>query len=400
MKTILDDYDMDQISFVLNEAMKHHSEDDNFFMYREVINRQIQWMTKYLSSTQVEKMQYSIKIGESFEKEADLHIQGEKKDYWSAGISTENAIQHYIEIGKTERLPELKVKLRQIHLKAEKQFSSYGTEVQMPEWIKERLKIYENLTSIEQLLKSILIDRSLILSVEGIKKETQRLIHEHPLMYLPRASIIGNGRKISNPTNDDEMFEFHFHQTYLREFDFRVVFLLCNIVFILEKKKICVDDVMKFYRKWEFYDPKRDTLIERGIQRFLEKDYISAMHIIIPQIEGLLRHMFYCVDLSTTTIHGTTQHEELLHQFLQRTEVKEALGEDLHKCYEVVLVLGQGWNLRNEIAHGIAYQEIFNLKFASVIFYLFMRLLAFGTKKVGTDIMGSKAPTTQARSEA
>ena len=40
-----------------------------------------------------------------------------------------------------------------------------------------------------------------------------------------------------------------------------------------------------------------------------------------------------------------------------------------------------GWNLRNDIAHGLAMNNVFDISRALVVFHLFIRLFSYGLGK-------------------
>ena len=42
---------------------------------------------------------------------------------------------------------------------------------------------------------------------------------------------------------------------------------------------------------------KRESFLKKGIDEYIEKDYISAIHVLYPCIEGVLQDLSYDVDL-------------------------------------------------------------------------------------------------------
>jgi hypothetical protein len=111
-------------------------------------------------------------------------------------------------------------------------------------------------------------------------------------------------------------------------------------------------------------DPEEMEILERGIERFLAEDFISAGHILSAQFENALRRKLTQVGVEPTRFRtlpgGTTRTDEatlgdLMHSATPdgRT-VRESLGEDAWNFIDRTMVTVNGWNLRNKYAHGLA----------------------------------------------
>ncbi|WP_146065524.1 DUF4209 domain-containing protein [Paenibacillus sp. UNC499MF] len=89
-------------------------------------------------------------------------------------------------------------------------------------------------------------------------------------------------------------------------------------------------------------------MVEIGIRKFFEEAYVSSLHILVPQFESCLRKMFSQAGFATTSIkRGMAQHEETFNKFLSRDDIKEVLGESLHKFIQMIMVEQTGLNLCN-----------------------------------------------------
>ena len=55
------------------------------------------------------------------------------------------------------------------------------------------------------------------------------------------------------------------------------------------------DSIQTMFELWVTKEPfqSRQMLIGKGIEEYLQGDYISALHILYPQIEGLLQHLTF-----------------------------------------------------------------------------------------------------------
>ncbi|WP_039838696.1 DUF4209 domain-containing protein, partial [Staphylococcus delphini] len=135
--------------------------------------------------------------------------------------------------------------------------------------------------------------------------------------------------------------------------------------------------------RWELLDDRNVPFIERGISRFLEKDYLSALHILVPQFESTVRRMFSKVGYSTTSIRkGNTQQEITFNEFLLRDDVKLFFENDVHKLIQIVMVEQSGLNLRNEIAHGLIELSDINYTKCILVIYLFLILTRYYVEEI------------------
>ncbi|MCG9795327.1 DUF4209 domain-containing protein [Staphylococcus argenteus] len=190
-------------------------------------------------------------------------------------------------------------------------------------------------------------------------------------------------KKIESTNTVESNRAFIFNRIYMQHLNINVeVFLKAIFDKLISEFEISTDDFMKKFNKWDLLDKKNVPFIECGISRFLEKDYLSALHILVPQFESTVRRMFSKVGYTTTSIRkGNTQQAITFNEFLLRNDVKSSFGNDIHKLIQIVMVEQSGLNLRNEIAHGLI--EIRNVNYTKciLVIYLFLILTTYNIEK-------------------
>lgn len=102
------------------------------------------------------------------------------------------------------------------------------------------------------------------------------------------------------------------------------------------------------------YQEDRRTLLYKGIEAYLEGDYIAAVHILIPQIENALRQLLIVTGQNTYKPgrHGGL-NLRILDDILRDQVVEQVFGSNSVKYLKVLLTDPRGWNIRNDICHGI-----------------------------------------------
>jgi uncharacterized protein DUF4209 len=98
----------------------------------------------------------------------------------------------------------------------------------------------------------------------------------------------------------------------------------------------------------------RGVLFTIGIHAGLQGRFIESLHVLIPQLENMLRCWLFDSKLISSTInHDGIQREMNLNQILELSATESLISEDL--CYVLRALFTEqfGHNLRNEMAHGM-----------------------------------------------
>jgi hypothetical protein len=93
----------------------------------------------------------------------------------------------------------------------------------------------------------------------------------------------------------------------------------------------------------------------RGLLHGLNGDYPSAVALLIPQLEQLIRLQLKSCGAQTLFVHPETgvETEKGLGTLLEMAEANSTLGESLVFELRALLVEKEGANLRNHLAHGL-----------------------------------------------
>ncbi len=91
----------------------------------------------------------------------------------------------------------------------------------------------------------------------------------------------------------------------------------------------------------------------KGIILGLEGDFLSACHILIPQIENSLRYLVRSQGEEPTTLHGNgSQERSSFKVLLEHPAITEILGQNIVGNIHAILIDKIYGNLRNEMSHG------------------------------------------------
>ncbi|AID41460.1 DUF4209 domain-containing protein [Staphylococcus xylosus] len=365
---------------VLEKVTKKYFEDKNYDLYRRICKELIKYRKfSFISIERISELQKE--IGKSYELEAEYQQGRQNKSLLVKASFLEKAMKHYKEIGEIEKINEMKILVKRTYEEYEKsnEMSLIRIPIEFPE--EEIDKIVECFISsdIQNSLDKIANSNDLIPKITVIEEQVDKLSKEFPLQDLISKGLLNDGKKIVETTTKENNKTINFNINYMHYLNINVELLLKAIFDkLISEFEISTEDFMKKFNRWELLDNKNIPFIEHGISRFLEKDYLSALHILVPQLESTVRRMFSKTGYSTTSIRkGNTQQEVTFNEFLLRADIRSALGNDVHKLIQIVMVEQSGLNLRNEIAHGLIELHNINYTKCILVIYLFLILTRY-----------------------
>lgn len=382
-KIILENH-LNKIIIVLEKAIKNNFEDKNYYLHRVFCEELSQYRKFDLISSE-RRSELKKEIGKSYELEAEYQQGRNNKSLLVKANFLEKAMEKYMEIGEREKSNKMKILVKWTYEEYEN--SNEMNLIRIPiEFPKEEIdKIIEGFISsdVQISLDKIAYSNDLIPKITVIEDLVNKLSKEFPLQGLISKGLLNDGKKVVETTTEEDNKTINFNSNYMHHLNINVELLLKAIFDkLISEFEISTEDFMQKFNKWELLDNKNVPFIEHGISRFLEKDYLSALHILVPQFESTVRRMFSKAGYSTTSIRkGNTQQEVTFNEFLLRDDVKSTLGNDVHKLIQIVMVEQSGLNLRNEIAHGLIELSNINYTKCILVIYLFLILTRYSIEK-------------------
>jgi len=123
------------------------------------------------------------------------------------------------------------------------------------------------------------------------------------------------------------------------------------------------------------FDEDVILFLREGLNKYIEKDHFACIHIFIPLIEKCLRKLLI---INGSSIYKPGRHGGLflrnLGEILDDNIIKSSLGDNIVFYLKVLLIDQRGWNLRNDITHGILEFEDFRIEIADRLFHVILLL--------------------------
>ena len=152
---------------------------------------------------------------------------------------------------------------------------------------------------------------------------------------------------------------------------------------ILREHPARVADFVALANYSRFVPPGRELIYARGLYAGLVGDFLSAAHLLVPQVENSLRMLLQQRGVIASNINDDGVQEELdINTLLCSKEhydaLVAALGEDTVFDLRGLLIERSGSNLRNLLAHGLLSQGQFYSAEVCYFWWVTLRLCILG----------------------
>jgi hypothetical protein len=102
-----------------------------------------------------------------------------------------------------------------------------------------------------------------------------------------------------------------------------------------------------------FIPDDRSRDIAKGLFFGYDGDFLLSLHLLAPQIEHIVRYHLKNSDIKTTMIEYGIETELSLNALLKKEETKTVFNEALIIELKVIFTHPSGFNIRNDVAHGL-----------------------------------------------
>ena len=120
----------------------------------------------------------------------------------------------------------------------------------------------------------------------------------------------------------------------------------------------------------------REQLFGKALFAGYDRDFVTALHILVPQVEHMVRFHLQQAQVKTRNLDSSgVVTENSLNTLMDLSETKEIFGENL--CFEIKALFCDpfGPNLRNELAHGLLDANSCQSSYAIYAWWLVMKLV-------------------------
>ena len=350
---------------------------------REYFRASSDWFKDLGDETKASEM--TVATAECWVKEAVARASSDNPSHMVAQTFYENAIQAYRTIPRAqrathradERMSEIRARLSE---SGEKSLGEMGViqtpGVDISQLVDNARKSVKGKPALETLKAFANLHHGV--NVKQMRDSALERIRDHPLQALMPATVMSrDGRVIakrpgmsmgSTLSSEDEIV---IRAEMIRDYGILVSIVVQGDIWpahevLLTEHRLRETDFTNLAKQSPVVPEGREGLFGKALFAGYDRDFVTALHILVPQIEHMVRVHLKAGGAKTTTLGiDGIENENGLSTLMDLPEAEKVFGADL--CFEIRALFCDafGPNLRNELAHGLldeaACQSIFGM---------------------------------------
>ena len=189
---------------------------------------------------------------------------------------------------------------------------------------------------------------------EKAAERVKELAVEAPLMAdMTKTIIDANGQRLAVVGSVDDDLEGNLVQHIAQRFQFMAPYL--RVTLDEARRRIGLDTalVMAEARKSPVFDQEKLPLLEEGLRGFFADQHAVAVHLLVPQIEAAIRRLAIISGVMPYKRKKEDLEMRSLGSLLGDPQLEAVLDPRLALYLTVLLTDVRGWNLRNQVCHGL-----------------------------------------------
>ena len=217
---------------------------------------------------------------------------------------------------------------------------------------------------------------------EDAKSSVQKKAKQFPIQYLiARELVDDDGRIIARIGSLQNDWEGHIFQEISQTLQFNSIFLRFVFEGLIESGNLNKKSVLEKLNESPVFSSIDQAFLDIGLDDYFAGNYAKAVFVLIHQVEAALRNLLEIIRSSRYRVgrYGGLILRSL-GDMLSDPAVANTLGKDITLYLRVLLVDQRGWNLRNNICHGLIPYSQIDVKIADRILHVLLVLSLVKTR--------------------
>ena len=278
------------------------------------------------------------------------------------------------QFGLNEDAEAIEPTLRETWNRASDEMATHSFEM---EFTKEQLDEYlDSLLAGGHEPASIRVAVHFIPKIDEAENQVRLLARDHPMTFLITKQILDHeGRPIAAVGSIEEDFDGNLVHHVSQTMTYSMFFLRKALAAFVERYGVSTLDILNHIYASPIFDEDKKAIIEKGIDAYMRGDAVTSIHVLIPQIEASIRRLAQLLGIAIIR-QGSNGAMEFkpLGRLLTEPHMQETLGRDSSLYFRILLTDQRGWNLRNNVSHGLLPHEQFNQGVADRVLHTLLLL--------------------------
>lgn len=312
------------------------------------------------------------------ERARSYEMAGDRVNPTARLLRYRQAAAAYRSLGMTADLDRIKVKLKEAGEVAEVDMQEHSGSVLIDKEEVEKVIGPVLAGTLEEGLSNLAMDEIWVPNVAEAVRQGEEFAEKYVFASLVSRMHLRNRNIASVPETDEQIKRERFVEQYQFSMEFIASLYLKPILDrMIERFGLDADKLVEFLAD-SIIDDDKLKLLHVGFERYFAGDYVSAIHVLTPHLEDILRRLLEKIKKPTTTLRkGTTFHEIDLGIVLDLLGKLSAFQPNLIEYYKVFLMEQSGYNLRNRVGHGLVSPDECNDTRAVILIHSLLTLKRF-----------------------
>ena len=298
------------------------------------------------------------------------------KDFFSAAHHYKEALSIARSLGDSESITLCKNKIVEMNQKSKDAFKELNVETTVPN--EEIDKVVNSILdgALETILKKIGVHPFLFPKMQQVEESARKSM---PISYqiATLSTISQDGHLVKGGGDGNYSWII---QTYGMQQDFITEFYLRRVFEGLANKGFNEESLVAYLRGRGTFPENNLAIIATGINRYFAHDYVSALHILIPQFENVFLFISERLGIDIIALNRgkdiSTQLKTLSVEHLNSEAFQNKWHRDFCEQIKFVLFEPLGYVLRHKIAHGQITVAECTPQMTNLVLFFFLVLAA------------------------
>lgn len=159
-----------------------------------------------------------------------------------------------------------------------------------------------------------------------------------------------------------------------------------------ERNILTLESFMEYIKSSSLISINRYPIFEQAFQSWLNGNYLVFIHLIVPQIEAacLLLAKYSSIPIQRENKHGG-YNVLLFGDLLRQDAISAKIGRDAIAYFVTLFSDPRGFNLRNEVAHGLRDTEGFDENISNLTLIALLYLVSCTSESVEVNVEMAKS---------
>jgi hypothetical protein len=377
----------------LESLARNFDVEGDLYRAREFFAASAKWFQQAGDAAKTAAM--TVFVAEGWVKEAVTRISSEQPSYMVAASFYENAIQTYRSVPRSERAAHrVDERIAELHKSlneaGERSMNEMG-EISSPSSdITQLVENARNAVRGKSAIDALAAFANIYRGARAIQMRefSEKMLREHPLQALISATHMSRdgrviakrpGMGLEDADSDDTQAAIwaEMIKHYGMELGLVVQGDIWPALEVLSlEHRLCESDFVAIAGSSPIVPQGRERLFGKALFAGYDKDFVVAIHLLVPQIEHMVRWHLKAAGIKTTNLDKNgVENENGLSTLIELPEVTQIFGEDLSFELRALFCDAFGPNLRNEIAHGLLDDEACHSIYAIYAWWFGLKLV-------------------------